>query len=77
MREGTDVRRDDPGGDRRLRSGRPAPWHPGRLEHHPTHTVAFAAAAAERCHTVLLEQGDHMEHIDPGSASWRAVVEWL
>jgi acetyl esterase/lipase len=42
-----------------------------------SHTVAFAAAAGDRCQTVLLEQGDHMEHIDPESASWRAVVEWL
>jgi acetyl esterase/lipase len=42
-----------------------------------SHSVAFAAAAGERCQTVLLDQGDHMEHIDPASASWRAVVEWL
>lgn len=41
------------------------------------HSVAFAQAAGERCTAVLPADGDHMEHIDPGSASWRAVIEWL
>ncbi|MGN6377909.1 MAG: alpha/beta hydrolase family protein [Gaiellales bacterium] len=42
-----------------------------------SHTVAFAAAAGERCATVLPEHEGHMEHVDPGSESWRAVAEWL
>jgi acetyl esterase/lipase len=41
------------------------------------HSVAFARAAGAGCAVVLPDDGDHMEHLDPRSASWRAVVEWL
>ncbi len=41
------------------------------------HSIAFARAAGERCTAVLPADGGHMDHLDPESDSWRAVIEWL
>jgi acetyl esterase/lipase len=38
---------------------------------------AFAEAAGDGCSLVVVSDEGHMEHLDPGSAVWRAVVEWL
>ena len=40
-------------------------------------STAFADAAGAGCARVLLSHEGHYEHLEPGSACWRAVVEWL
>jgi acetyl esterase/lipase len=36
-----------------------------------------ARAAGDDCSLVVVEDEGHMEHLDPGSKVWRAVLEWL
>jgi acetyl esterase/lipase len=36
-----------------------------------------AGAAGDRCELRSLPDVDHLEHLDPGSAAWRCVLEWL
>jgi acetyl esterase/lipase len=43
----------------------------------PEQSAAFADAAGPDCDWVALEGEAHMEHLDPGSACWRAVIQWL
>jgi acetyl esterase/lipase len=38
--------------------------------------AAAARAAGDECMLVETDEG-HYEHLDPGSKSWRAVIEWL
>jgi acetyl esterase/lipase len=49
----------------------------GTVEVQRSREYAAAAAAAGAPVTLIETQGDHRELIDPGSASWRAAVEWL
>jgi acetyl esterase/lipase len=39
--------------------------------------AARAAEAADPCELVVLPGVGHMEHLDPASAAWRAVTDWL
>jgi acetyl esterase/lipase len=39
--------------------------------------AAAARAAGDRVEVVLRSADGHFEHIDPGSAAWAAVVQWL
>jgi acetyl esterase/lipase len=43
----------------------------------PDQSTGFADAAGAGCDRALLEREAHMEHLEPGSACWRAVVAWL
>jgi pimeloyl-ACP methyl ester carboxylesterase len=36
-----------------------------------------AAVSGDRCELVELRGGGHMEHLDPASRAWAAVVRWL
>ncbi len=39
--------------------------------------AARAAAGGDPCELVEVRGGVHMDHLDPGSSSWRAVTAWL
>jgi acetyl esterase/lipase len=41
------------------------------------HYAQAARAAGDRVEVVLRSADGHFEHIDPGSAAWAAVVQWL
>jgi acetyl esterase/lipase len=55
--------------------------HGERDDDVPVHVSrGFAAAAADAgdaCDLVVIDDEGHYEHLEPGSRSWRAVVEWL
>jgi acetyl esterase/lipase len=46
-------------------------------EHISREFAAAATAAGDACELVVIEDEGHYEHLEPGSRSWKAVVEWL
>jgi acetyl esterase/lipase len=55
--------------------------HGARDDDVPVHIsrdfAAAATAAGDACELVVIGDESHYEHLEPGSRSWRAVVEWL
>jgi pimeloyl-ACP methyl ester carboxylesterase len=41
------------------------------------HYADAARAAGDEVNYVELTGAGHYEHLDPGSAAWRAVIDWL
>jgi acetyl esterase/lipase len=46
-------------------------------EHISREFATAATAAGDACELVVIDDEGHYEHLEPGSRSWKAVVEWL